>query len=154
MKSFIRIRKAVAITCSLAVVALFAGCLGSLEDQGKKTGSVIGKKTKEIGEFDPKANQKVSDSKVRVKDPYFYALEAYRPMVEQLNKGKVAHALNLYYAEHEKYPKDHAEFMEKIIKPNNIQLEALPEGYKYKYDVENHRLEVVKPLDAPADAAK
>ncbi|MGE3316257.1 MAG: hypothetical protein AB7O26_14160, partial [Planctomycetaceae bacterium] len=59
----------------------------------------------------------------------------------------VQQALNLFHAEHERYPKDHAEFMEKIIKANNIQLPELPEGFKYKYDVENHKLEAVKPLE-------
>lgn len=154
MKLFDRTRTAAIITGSLAVVAMLVGCLGSLEDQGKKTGSVIGKKTQDVGEFDPKANQKVSDSKVRVKDPYFYALEAYRPAVEQIMKTHVTHALDLFNAENDRYPKDHAEFMEKIIKANKIELPVLPEGYKYKYDVPNHKLEVVKPLDAPADAAK
>jgi hypothetical protein len=147
-----RIRRLGAIVGAVLMVTFVAGCLNSLEGQTKKTGSVIGKKTQKVGEFDPNAKQEVSDSKVRVSDPYFYALEAYRPMVEQIMKSHVAHALNLFNAEHGRYPKDHAEFMAKIIKANQIQLPVLPEGFQYMYDVQNHKLEIVKPLED--DAAK
>lgn len=141
------INRSLIATCGAIAAICSAGCMESLEGQGKKTGSIIGKKTQEVGEFDPKAKQVVSDSKIHADDPVLYPLQAYRPMIEQIMKSHVLQALNLFHAEHDRYPKDHAEFMQKIIKANNIQLPVLPEGYQYKYDVENHKLEMVKPLD-------
>lgn len=46
-------------------------------------------------------------------------------------------ALQLYQAEHGEFPKSHEEFMEKIIRPNNIQLPALEPGYEYLYKPED-----------------
>jgi len=46
----------------------------------------------------------------------------------------VVQALNLFEAENGRRPKDHTEFMEKIIKPNNIKLPVLPEGQSYRWD--------------------
>ena len=58
---------------------------------------------------------------------------------------KVEQALNLYNAEHGFKPKTHEEFMEKIIKPNNIELPELPEGQTYVWDPEAGELMVEKP---------
>ncbi len=57
----------------------------------------------------------------------------------------VEHALNLYKAEHDAVPKTHDEFMDKIVKFNNIQLPELPEGQKYIWDPEQGELMVEKP---------
>ena len=46
----------------------------------------------------------------------------------------VTQALNLYEAEHGSRPKTHQEFMDKIIKPNNINLPELPPGRTYRWD--------------------
>lgn len=154
MTSSHHFRQLSAVAPAVLLATLAAGCMQSLEGQTKKTGSIIGKTTQDVGEFDQNANQKVSDSKVKVDDPYFYALQAYRPAVEQIMKSHVLHAINLFHAEHDRYPKDHAEFMKEIIQKNNIKLPVLPEGYKYKYDVENHKLEVVQPLDPKGNPIK
>jgi hypothetical protein len=52
----------------------------------------------------------------------------------------VTHALQLYNAEHGKYPKTHEEFMEKIIKANEIKLPELEPGYEYIYDTTDNVL--------------
>lgn len=131
-----------------------AGCLPSIEEQTKKSpNSIMGKKTQDIGEFNPQGGAAVSDSKVRVTNPVTGPLEAYGPMVEQISKTHVAHALNLYQAEHDHYPRDYDEFMREIIKKNNIQLPVLPGGKRYQYDVENHQLVVVDAAPAPGEAA-
>lgn len=129
------------------VLMLLVGCSKYIEDQTKKSpNSIIGKKTQDVGKFDPNAKQEVSDSKVRVSaDPVTYPLQAYGPMVEQIMKTHVEHAIRLFEAEHGRYPKDYDEFMTEIIKKNNIQLPVLPNNMKYKYDEVNHKLEVVKP---------
>jgi len=116
-------------------------------------GPVFGRTTQNIGEFDPNAKQEVSDSKVKVNqaDPTSIVtapLQAYRPMVEQSAKIAITHALSLFNATEGRYPTSYEEFMEKIIKANNIRLPVLPEGYIYKYDVENHELVVVRPEGA------
>jgi len=126
-------------------IALVSGCVDSLANQAKKDpNSIIGKKTDKIEKFDPNAKQEVSDSKVRADDPILYPLQAYGPMVEQISKMYVEHALDLFNASEGRYPKDYDEFMTKIIKANNIKLPVLPGGWKYAYDVPNHKLEVVK----------
>ena len=50
----------------------------------------------------------------------------------------------MYRAETGEYPKDHDEFMNKIVKRHGIQLPVLPGGRQYQYDVENHELIVVE----------
>ncbi|MFO0944910.1 MAG: hypothetical protein U1D30_03020 [Planctomycetota bacterium] len=130
---------------NFAAIGLIAlpGCMQAVEDQTKPTGSIIGKKTDDIGEFDPNANKKVSDSQVKIDDPVLGSLQAYGPMLEQISKTYIDSALNVFHALNGRYPKDHKEFMEKIIKENNIKLPVLPGGKKYEYDVPNHKLVVV-----------
>lgn len=135
---------------SLLLAASLCGCMKSLEDQTKKSeNSIIGKKTQDVGQFDPQADNKVSNSKVEITNPVTGALQAYGPMLEQLSKSQIKQAVDLFEASEGRYPMDYDEFMEKIIKANNIQLPVLPGGKKYQYDVENHKLVVV---DAPAEA--
>ncbi len=57
---------------------------------------------------------------------------------------QVEQALNLYKAEHDGLPKSHEEFMEKIIKPNNIILPPLAEGATYVYDPAKGELMIEK----------
>jgi hypothetical protein len=130
-------------------VALAAGCGDWMADQTKKDpNSIIGKKTDKIEKFDPNAKQEVSDSKVRVDPSPLYALQAYRPAVEQIEKAEVQHALDLYNASEGHYPKDYDEFMTKVVKANGIKLAVLPGGWRYAYDVENHELKVVHAEEA------
>ena len=141
----------------LATTILSAGCGGLLSPEAadpereKKT-SIIGKKTQEIGEFDAKADVEVSDSKIRATNPLTYAVEARQPMIEKIMKSHIQHAVRLFEAVNARYPKDHEEFMEKVIKANNIKLEELGGGWKYQYDVDAHELRVVR--DRPAEKSK
>lgn len=139
----------------LATTLIFVtltGCgMQSLEEQTKKSpNGIIGKKTQDIGQFDPKAGTKVSDSKIAATDMITAPVSAYGPMLEKISKSHIEHAVRLFEATEGRYPKDYDEFFEKIVKANNIQLPVLPGGKKYQYDVENHKLEVI---DAPAAAA-
>lgn len=113
-------------------------------EPGQKAGSILGKETQEIGEFDPDAGRNVSDSKIRATNPLTGPLEALGPMMEKVSKLGTDHAVALYHAEHGEYPKTHEEFMQKIIKANNMRLPVLPAGAEYQYDVANHKLVVVK----------
>lgn len=57
----------------------------------------------------------------------------------------IPQALSLFQATEGRYPKTHEEFMEKIIKFNNIGLPELPEGHRYKWDPEQKELMVERP---------
>lgn len=63
----------------------------------------------------------------------------------------VPQALQLYEAEHGNRPKTHEEFMEKIIKLNQIRLPELPPGQTYKWDPmqgDKGELMVVRPKNS------
>lgn len=135
-----------------AVFSFFCGCAepDSVTQAPEKTGTATGifhQKTDDIGEFDPAAGREVSDGKIdedRLATPLIGGLAAYGPLVEQTSKLQIQHAINLFHAANDRYPKDHAEFMQQIIKANRIQLPVLPAEAEYQYDVENHELVVVK----------
>ena len=67
---------------------------------------------------------------------------------------EIPHALALYKALEGEAPKSHEEFMEKVIKPNQIKLLELPPGHKYVYDPETEILMVERPKKATGGAAK
>ncbi|MFM8223210.1 MAG: hypothetical protein ACKOJF_30245 [Planctomycetaceae bacterium] len=121
---------------------------------GAKQG-IFGKTTQEIGVFDPLAPQRVSDQKVVASDPITAPLTAYGPMVERVSIIAVDQAIALFMATEGRYPKDHDEFMEKVIRANNMKLPVLPNGGQYKYDEQAHTLMVVYPAgqggNAPAN---
>lgn len=58
---------------------------------------------------------------------------------------QVPHALNLFNATEGRMPKTHEEFMEKIIKANQIPLPELPPNHRYKWDPELKELMVERP---------
>jgi hypothetical protein len=58
---------------------------------------------------------------------------------------QIPHAMDLFKALEGRAPKDHAEFMEKIVKENQIQLPVLPEGDRYMYDPKTEQLMVESP---------
>jgi len=60
-------------------------------------------------------------------------------------EAKVPYALKLYEAEHGRKPKTHEEFVEQILKPNQINLPELPPGHRYIYDPQAGELMVEKP---------
>ncbi|MFN9373999.1 MAG: hypothetical protein ACK6D3_19115 [Planctomycetaceae bacterium] len=128
-------------------VLLWTGCSGSQptpQPKAERTG-IFGKTTQEIGQFDPQAAQQVSDQKIRASDPVTAPLTAYGPMAEKVSILAVEQAINLFQATEGRYPKDHAEFMEKIIRANNMRLPVLPNKGEYRYDEQSHALVVVYP---------
>jgi len=107
---------------------------------------VIGQVTDEIGEYDPNGDAVIADLQVPANaNPLSAAGGAYTFAAGQTSTLKVQHALNLFQAEHGRFPKDHAEFMERIIKANNITLPVMPGKRQYQYDVDNHKIVIVEP---------
>ena len=133
--------------CLVGVLALAVGCVPPAEPQAKKDNrGIFDKTTQDVGEFDPEGDAKVDDGKVNqqhLATPGIGALAGYGPAVQKISKLGIEKALGFFNATHGRYPKDHEEFMEKIIKANDIQLPVLPGGRQYQYDVENHKLVVV-----------
>ena len=55
-------------------------------------------------------------------------------------RNNIKHAMDLYKATNDRYPKDYDEFMTEIIKANNIALPQLPPYQAYGYDEKEHKL--------------
>ena len=133
----------------LCLTVLIAGCGGpevAEKPKPKKPEPIFGKTTQDIGEFDPADGEEVSDGSVKL-NLVTGAAGAYGPLVEKVSDIAVVQALNFFYGAEGRYPKDHDEFMTKVIKANRIKLAMLPHGSAYKYDVENHQLVVVRVKD-------
>jgi hypothetical protein len=56
---------------------------------------------------------------------------------------QIPEAMKLYKAENGNAPRSHQEFMDKIIRPNQVQLPELPAGQQYVYDPQAEELMVV-----------
>lgn len=140
------------VCCLVAGIAVMVGCEPAAQPQAKKDNrGIFDKKTQDVGEFDPNGGAKVDDGKVNqghLATPGIGALAGYGPAAQKVAKLAVQQALNLFNASNGRFPKDHAEFMDKVIKANNIQLPVLPGGRRYQYDVENHELVVVEAAEA------
>jgi len=108
------------------------------------------KTTDKIGEFDPDAKNDIVKPEVKITNPITGPLEAYQPLVQKVAALGIEHAVNLFNASEGRYPNSYDEFMTRIIKENHIQLPVLPPGLEYQYDVENHKLMVIRAADAKA----
>ena len=95
-------------------------------------------------EFEAKDAKK--GKKSRKAGGYLGAVAGARFWAEhEMIRNSYTHAMNLYNAEKGHYPKTHEEFMEKIIKFNNIVLPELEPGVEYLYDPEDHTLKIHRP---------
>jgi hypothetical protein len=139
--------KASLLTLSLLMIQ--CGCGGAkfipaeTENSGTETKAHL-RTTDKVEEFRPEAGQEVVSNKVEITNPITGALEAYQPMKRQIAALGIEHAVNLFQASEGRYPKDFEEFKARIIEENKIRLPALPQGLSYQYDVENHKLVVVR----------
>ena len=115
----------------------------------KPNTGIFNKKTQEVGELDPNGNRTVQDYDPGTHNPInpLSALKQYKSMISKISKLGIKKAVDLFHAEHGRYPKDHEEFMSKIIKRNKIQLPVLAGKAEYQYDVENHELVIVESQD-------
>ena len=126
------------------LLVMSPGCSDMVEprtSQPQQTAKL--KTTDDIGEFKAEDGKATVSSKVKISNPITGALEAYEPLKQQVGELKIQHAVGIFNAIEGRYPKDHEEFMTKVIKANNIRLPQLGPGKQYQYDVENHALMVV-----------
>ena len=122
---------------------VMAGCLESQPPSAPKQ-----KTTDKIGEFDPNAGDEVVKPDVKMTNPITGPLEAYQPLVQQIAALGIDHAVNLFNASEGRYPNSYDEFMTRVIKENHIRLPVLSPGLEYQYDVENHKLLVIRAAEA------
>ncbi len=109
--------------------------------------AVIGQKTQDIRNFDEEMenpNAKVASQKIVAKDPITLQGNAYVSMIGQISIQQIDYAIKLFEAQEGRYPEDHEEFMERIIRENNIQLPQLPGYQEYSYDEKNHKLVILE----------
>lgn len=140
--------------CAAMAVAL-SGCLNALDGQTKKDEkSIIGKTTQDIGKHDADKPAETVSSKITDTNPVTAPLNSYGPIIQKAATVQIDHAVNLFHATEGRYPKDYDEFMEKIIKANNIKLPVLPFDRKYEYDEKNHTIVIVQGKPAGAGTAE
>ncbi len=103
---------------------------------------IVGKTTQEIGNAAEKQPGAVDSARPRItaRDPITLQGNAYVVAMGQTAINNIKHALDLYQAETGEYPRTYEEFMEKIIKANNIALPKLPPYQEYVYDAPTHQL--------------
>lgn len=66
----------------------------------------------------------------------------FNSMSASIERTQIVKAMADFQALNERYPKDHQEFMDQIIKANNIKLPVLPADKKYQYSPDRHELMV------------
>ena len=140
-------RNSAATTMAIIGSLFLFGCTPPESTTKKDDTGIFGKTTQQVGEFDPNANNKVSDSTIdegKLAVPLIGAASAYGPLVEKVAKLGVQQRMNYFYAEHGRFPKDHEEFMQRIVVDGELKLPVLPGGATYQYDVENHELVIIQ----------
>lgn len=117
-----------------------------------KTRPILNERTQDIRETkaEVKKGAVVAPPRVVAKDPYTLAGNVYVSAIGQTAIGNIKHTVDLYHAETGEFPKSHAEFMEQIIKKNNIALPVLPSYQEYSYDVNTHQLNIIEYPDKKA----
>jgi hypothetical protein len=66
---------------------------------------------------------------------------------EKITFLMIEDAMNKFKALEGRPPKDHEEFMERIIKENMIKLPELPAEHRYRYDPKTEQLMVEQPVE-------
>lgn len=108
---------------------------------------ILGERTQDIRdantEFKNEGAQKASP-RIVSRDPITLPGNAYVSIIGQAAFGNIKHAVDLWQATNGRYPKDYQEFMDEIIKANNISLPLLPHYQEYSYDANTHSLIIVE----------
>lgn len=108
---------------------------------------IVGKRTQDIRNARPELEKKgaqVATTKITAKDYITLQGNAYVSIIGQTSILSIQHAMDLYHATNDRYPKDYDEFMNEIIKANQIALPQLPHYQKYGYDEKEHKLIILE----------
>ena len=132
----------------LGLALILVGCdqPGGSTQAKAKPRPILGERTQDIRDAakEKQAGGVVASPRIVSKDPITLPGNAYVSIIGQASKGQITHALDLYQADTGEYPKTLEEFMEKIIKANNIALPKLPFYQEYTYDVPTHQLQIME----------
>ncbi len=110
---------------------------------------IVGKRTQEVKDAgtELKPGTQEASTKIIARDPITLAGNAYVTSIGKTSILQIEHALDLYKAANDRYPRDYDEFMAEIIKANNIALPQLPYYQKYAYKADEHRLIILEDLN-------
>ncbi|HZW34620.1 MAG TPA: hypothetical protein VFF52_28100 [Isosphaeraceae bacterium] len=124
---------------------------GAAKSQFKKAPAqpefIVGKRTQDIRNAKTeleKGGAHQATTKITAKDPITLQGNAYVTMIGRTSILQIQHALDLFHATNDRYPKDFDEFMNEIIKANNIALPKLPYYQAYGYDDKEHKLIILE----------
>jgi hypothetical protein len=118
-----------------------------------RSGPIIGQRTQDIRNAATelkKGGAQVASTRIVAKDPITIQGNAYVSIIGRTSQLQIQHALDLYQAANDRYPKDYQEFMNEIIKANNIALPVLPPYQEYGYDEKEHKLIILEYPDRKA----
>jgi hypothetical protein len=111
------------------------------------SGPIIGQRTQDIKDANAElktGKAQVGSTKIVARDYITLQGNAYVSAIGQLSIGQIKQAVDLWHATNDRYPKDYDEFMNEIIKPNNIALPRLPDYQAYGYDEKEHKLIILE----------
>ena len=112
----------------------------------KQSGPIIGQRTTDIRPANElkQGNAQPASPKIVARDPIIHSGQrvCFNCRPGAINNMK--HAVDLFHAENDRYPKDYDEFMSAIVKPHGISLPQLPPYQKYAYDENEHKLIIME----------
>jgi len=111
------------------------------------SGPIIGQRTQDIRNAateQQKGGARTASTKITAKDYITLQGNAYVTIIGRSSILNIEHAMDLYHATNDRYPKDLDEFMNEIIKANNIALPKLPPYQAYGYDEKEHKLVILE----------
>jgi hypothetical protein len=117
---------------------------------------VLGKRTMVVldAEAELKKGAAEGTTKITAKDPITMVGNAYVTQTGRLGVLQIEQTVNLFKAAEDRYPKDHEEFMARIIKENNLALPMLPYYQEYGYHAGEHKLVILEYADRKAQLKK
>jgi hypothetical protein len=113
----------------------------------KQSGPIVGKRTSDIRSATKELQQggaRPAPTRIVARDPISVQGNAYVAIVGRASIDNMKHAVDLFHAENDRYPKDYDEFMTVIVKPHGIALPQLPPYQKYVYDENEHKLIIME----------
>jgi len=111
------------------------------------SGPIIGRRTQDVRSAATelqKGGVRTAPTKITAKDYITLQGNAYVTIIGRTSILKIEQAMDLYHAANDRYPKDLDEFMNEIIKANNIALSTLPPYQAYGYDEKEHKLVILE----------
>lgn len=134
---------------SILLLCISFGCGPPPAKEAKKDkdpGGIVGNTTRMVTEWDPNAGFEIVEEDGKDINIINRNLKTLGKVTHQVGQMKVQQSLELYRAGEGEgnYPKTHEEFMEKVFDVWVKELPAPLTTCEYQYDVENHRLLIVK----------